>query len=199
MRMESVTDGQRAERYMRAELSDGTALARLVSQTTDFSRGSFRVAVPKGLGESQVLDFRYYIHLDGDEPTALARLIKAFVSAPDHAVLIQDVYTSASEPWLRECEHRELARTYDDEVYWAVEGAELARIPDEEMLSIVHLGSFHPFSCFFYLRRPRSKGTELDRRELDRVVEALVGVAVGAFDDRSFLILWRDDLVPFPL
>ena len=199
MRMESVTDGQRAERYMRAELSDGTALARLVSQTTDFSRGSFRVAVPKGLGESQVLDFRYYIHLDGDEPTALARLIKAFVSTPNHAVLIQDTQASISDPWLSNFEHRELARAYGTEVYWAVEGAELARVSDEEMLNIVNCGSFWPFSCFFYLRNSRAGEPGPAASELNRVVESLVGVAVGAFDDRSFLIWWRDDRVPFPL
>ncbi len=199
MKIERVKDGLHAERYMRGELADGTTLAHLVLERTAFSKGRFRVAIPKRLDGRQAAEFRQEtFHVDGDEPIALARLIKAFIGAPGHAVMIQDTQASLSDPWLSRCEYRELAKAYDGEVYWAVEGEALARVSDEEMLSVINCASFYPFSCFFYISS--SGGSEeFTASELDRVAERLVGIAVGAFDERSFLMWWRDDLVPFPL
>ncbi len=199
MKIEPVPDVLLATRYMTAELADGTTLARLALQTIDFSKGRFRVAVPKELDENQALDFRYDMHTDGDEEVALARLIKAFIIAPNHAVLIQEYCASPSDSWLRECEYRQLVRLCNNEVYWAVEGAELARVSDDEMLNIVHLGSFHPFSCFFHLRNSCGGEAGSAGPDLNRVAQSLFGVAVDAFDARSFLIWWRDDFMPFPL
>lgn len=199
MKIEPVPDVLQATKYMMAELADGTTLARLALQTIDFSKGCFRVAVPKELDENQALDFRYYFHLDGDEPTALARLVKAFIIDPDHAVLVQDYCASPSDSWLRECEYRQLVRVCNNEVYWAVEGAELARVSDDEMLKIVNMGSVYPFSCFFHLRSSCGEETGSAVPDLNRVAQSLFGVAVEAFDARSFLFWWRDDLMPFPL
>jgi hypothetical protein len=174
-------------------------LAHLVLEAIDFAKGSFRVALPRTLDESRPLDFRSQtFHLGGDEDLSLALLIKAFIRGPEHAVLLQDTQASISDRWLTDYKYKELVRTYRTELYWAVERP-LCDLPDEEMASLISSTSFWPFSAFFYPRGARSIGKELLKSDLARIAETLIGLAVGAFDDRSFLFWWRDDQLAFPL
>jgi hypothetical protein len=80
-----------------------------------------------------------------------------------------------------------------------VADAKLANLSDDEMGDLINYGSFWPFSAFFYVNGLSPTKSELNDADLQLIVNRLVGVAVGAFDDRSYLVWWRDDLWPFPL
>ncbi len=128
----------------------------------------------------------------------LARLIKSFIQDPICAVLLQETQMNASD--LPGFEYATLATLYGDEIYWNVTGRELANVPDDEMLRIVWGASFYPFSAFFYGKKSESDKATLAYGDLEEIVNALVAVAVGAFDADSFLVWWRDDSRrPFPL
>ncbi len=187
-----------AREYLCRELSDGTTLAHEVLKAIDFDSGTFRVAAPAGWNATSPADFRYEIHLQGDEQIATARVVKKFLSAGGN-VLLQDTQASPSDQWLRTFEYRSLVSTYASEIYWTLVGPGLAAVPDEEMVSIMHSASFYPFSAFFSTAAKCQNKSHLEDQDLDCVVRTLVGIAVGAFDERSFLIWWRDDLVQFPV
>jgi hypothetical protein len=53
-------------------------------------------------------------------------------------------------------------------------------------------------SSFFYLRREAKKSSELSDADLDDIVRTLTGVAVGVFDQESFL-LWWNGRIPVPV
>jgi hypothetical protein len=192
-----------AAKYMAKELSDGTTLARLVLKRADFTRGSFRVALPVNVDSSRQLDFRQDVsssdlHPDGDEAALFAGVIKLFIHDSDCTVLIQDTLKSMSDKVTQRLDSRHLAISYKAEVYWTLAGQELSGISDDDMVGIVYSASFYPFCAFFWLGRVANGKSSLSDADLERVANTLVGVAVGAFDDNSFLMWWRDDLRPFP-
>lgn len=194
-----IRDFASAEKYVRGELSVGTTLARKIVKSIDFASGKFRVFTPDGFDINNLVDFRYQtFHLEGDEPIALARAAKHFLRVEGHAILIQDTQASISDPWLESCEHRNLVRTYDSEIYWTLVGQEFGDASEKEMMRILNCASFWPFSAFFCASGVERDKPQIDDSDLDCAVESLVGIAVGAFDERSFLVWWRDDIMPFP-
>lgn len=198
MAVQEITHPSLAQKYMVDELSAGTTLAGLVLKGTDFTRGSFRVAMPATVEQDKVLNFRQSLRLDRDEEMTLARLIKCFIWDPKSAVLLQDTQKSISDPGLANLKNKELMIPFDAEFYWTIADRGLSEIPDAKMLEIVYSASYYPFSAFFYFDDVTIGKQSLRQDDLTHVVTNLVGVAVGAFDDRSFLIWWRDDLCPFP-
>jgi hypothetical protein len=198
MAFRDVRNAAQAEKYMREQLSEGTTLARLVVKRIDFARGGFRIAMPETVDKTEPLDFNSgNLRLAGDEQTALARVIKSFIREPSCTLLMQDSEARISE--IRDLPYGKLAIPYSAEVYWRVAGSELAHLSDDQMLDVVHSTSYFPFTAFFYCDGLPLIKTALNDADLQHVTEKLLGIVVGAFDFRSSLIWWRDDLRPFPL
>lgn len=182
--------------YVRRELSDGTALARKVLECIDLKMGRFRLIAPQAMDFSQSLELRHDLYrLDGDEGLIFARVVKRFVSASGCGILLQETQGTIDE--LRTLASGKLLIPYRGEVYWSVTGPDLVHLSDEETLLVVNSASFFPFAAFFYMDAVSSDRGRLTEDDMEHVVRRLCGLAVGALDDRSFLIWWRDDL-PFP-
>ena len=198
-----VIDKQRAAEYVKDQLSRGTTLSRWVQRSVDLSRGTIRIAMPEGTEVTQALDFRFHTFPLGQSGERdFARLVRSFIGDPKNAILLQDTELSISDPeFATNLPYPSLAVSvsYQKEVYWAVSGGELAQFPDDKMLDVINQASFWPFSAFFYINGISKTKGELEDSDLQLIVKHLVGVAVGAFDDRSYLVWWRDDLRPFPL
>jgi len=196
-----VIDAQGAAEYVKDQLSGGTTLANLAVRSIDLSRGRYRVAMPDGMPADQGLDFRWetFNCKQTDREFDFARLIKSFISAEGCGVILQNMNMSMSDPYFAELPYRNLAMPYAEEIYWNVEDAKLANLSDDEMGDLINYGSFWPFSAFFYIDGISPTKNELNDADLQSIVNRLVGLAVGAFDDRSYLVWWRDDLRPFPL
>jgi hypothetical protein len=196
-----VDDPLQASEYLLDQLSRGTALSRLVKESVDFSRGRIRVAMPAGRRVTQDLDFRsetFPLGQSGEND--FARVVRSFIGDPKNAILLQDTELSISDPeFSTNLPYASLAVSYQNEVYWAVSGEELAQLSDDAIGDIINHASFWPFSAFFYADGTCTKKTELTDADLQLIVKKLVGVAVGAFDDRSYLVWWREDVGPFPL
>jgi hypothetical protein len=185
-----------AVEYVRRELSDGTALARKVLERNDFKMGRFRLIAPQAVDFSQPLQLGEDLYpLDGNEGLIFARVVKQFVSASRCGVLLQETQDTIVD--LQPLAYAKLLIPYREEVYWSVTGPDLVHLSDDETLGIINSASFFPFAAFFYMDAVSSDRGRLTEEDLALVVRTLCGLAVGAFDDRSFLIWWRDDL-PFP-
>jgi len=194
-----VKDVPRADTYFRNELSGGTTLAGLVLANIDFAAGRFFVAMPANIVQETV-DFRCETFPGASKgETDFAKLVKAFIGRTGCAVLLQDTQLQVTDEVFRHLTYREIAITYLGEVYWNVTGPKLARLSDEEMMEVISSASYWPFSAFFYNGGAFAFSLELTDADFKRVVDTLVGVAVGAFDDRSFLVWWQADLQPFPV
>ncbi len=192
-----VTNLLEARSYIADELAQGKTLANLVRDRVDFLQGQFYFEKSQRVDQTE-LDFRSgNLPSSGKEEMVLARLIKSFIQEPNCAVLLQETQMDPSE--LPGWEYASLAAFYDGEIYWRIEGQKLATRSDDEMLKIVRSASFYPFSAFFYINKSQNEKTKLEYDDLEEIVNTLIAVAVGAFDDRSFLIWWRDGSVPFPL
>jgi hypothetical protein len=201
MPIREVADVAGAERYLRDQLIDGTTLAHLVLDRIDFRRGKFRIAMPDAIDQTPPFDFKSGImRPDGDEEVLVARVLKSFIGDPHCAVLMQETQLEISDRYtdryLREHGYEHLLAAYKEEIYWAVAGEQLANVTDDKMLSLVKSTSPN-FSAFFYVgTMPPSK--TLTDSDLEQILKGLVAVAVDALDFESFLVWWRDDLVPMP-
>jgi hypothetical protein len=194
-----IIDKQRAIEYVRDQLSRGTALAKLLARSIDLSRGRCRVAMPEAKDQGEGFDLRWEtFRLVGDEETIFARLIKSFISNEECHIILQDANTSVSFPYFAKRTYRRLARLYAGEVYWCADTTQ-ANLSDDEMNTLINHASFWPFSAFFYTDGISDTKAELDDADFQLIVKGLVGIAVGAFDDRSYLVWWRDDVRPFPV
>jgi hypothetical protein len=199
MPIQLVRHVSQAEKYMKDKLSEGTTLARLVAERTDLSVGIFRLPMPEISDPSEPLDLESgNVHLARDEEESFARVIRAFISNPACALIMQDNEAKMSDPIMEKLPYRHLAVEYGAEVYWRVAGAGLAGVSDNEMLDVVNSTSYFPWTGFFYRDGVSPSIGELTDEDLEHVIRKLVGIAVSAFDYRSFLIWWRDDLCGFP-
>jgi hypothetical protein len=187
------------EDYLRHELSDGTTLARMVLDRTDLKFGSFRIAAPAGMDLSRPVELSWEpAGLKGNEELLFAGVVNSYIRDPRCAVLLQETQFSMSELRRLGLTHAKSLIRHGDEVYWSVAGSEVAKLSDEGMLELINSASFYPFAAFFYVDGIPSTRGALTDDDLEHVVATLCGLAVGAFDQRSFLIWWRDDLRPFP-
>ena len=123
----------------------------------------------------------------------LARIAKSFVRNPNCAVLLQDWAVTRS--YIRPEELQNVVM-YGDEVYWQIADPNLS---DLEILEVIESPPPWPMCAYFHNAKPNRPGSQLGDEDLTRIASSIVGVAVGAFDDRSFLLWWRTELQPFPL
>lgn len=194
-----IKDLLQAERYVAEQLSEGTTLARTILNSVDLSRGKYRVAMPASIDQGEPLDFRFEtLRLAHDEEAAFARLIRCFIRHPRCALLMEDREAKMSDPVMETLPLRNLAIPYHQELYWRVSGSQLANLPDNEMLDVVNTTSYFPWVGFFYIDGVSRSKDALSDADLDHVVKNLVGIGISAFDSRSFMIWWRDDLWSFP-
>ena len=192
-----LIDQQRAAEYVKGQLSQGTTLSRLVVRSADLWGGHFRVAMPESKNQGADFDLRWDTRLGGDEEAIFARLIKSYIRHDRCGVILQDTETSVNYPYFAKLQYKRLAKTFDEEVYWSVAETKLVDLSDDEMGTVINYASFWPFSAFFYTDVPLEKSA-LTNADFQSIMRQLVGIAVGAFDDRSYLVWWRDDLLPFP-
>jgi hypothetical protein len=196
MSMQKIENRSQALAFLRKELSEGSTLAKLVLRRTDFEHGGFFTGIPENIDQNQ-LDFRSSIGGLSREPMAFARLIKAFISRPDYAVLLEDTEPLTSDLLKVDSKYRTRIRTYKGSaLFWSMSGSDLSESDIFTLLGMPILP--YPSSAFFHLAGTSKANTELTDSDLERIANGLVGAAVRAFDTRSVLIWWREDLHPFP-
>jgi hypothetical protein len=201
MRIKRLRGDSPAREYIRTKVSAGySAVAISVAEKFDFARGSLFAILPETADGDQLLDFQSDIEDVVDRNSALRLLgqtICGFVAAnPTDIVVIQDFWHKTSQPLWRDYEHKELAVFYGDEIYWKLAGSHLA----PELAAYVAEGaSFWPFEAFFYLSATLKDDDHLIDADIEELATNVVAIAVDAFDAESFVILWREDIRPFPL
>lgn len=195
MSMQAIVDVRKAREYLMEQLAEGTTLARLAFQKTDFFSGSFRAGMPEGVDQSKI-DFRFSMRGLRCEELAFARIIKTFIEKLEGAALIADTEPRNSQGDLEGYPYRDRMVTYGDEVYWRIAGAGLSEDDIVNLLGAPILP--YPLCVFLHLAKSSGNNSDLDDADLEQIVAGLIGVAVGAFDTESYLLWWRDDLVPFP-
>ena len=85
--------------------------------------------------------------------------------------------------------------TYGHEVFWRANGLSLSDAHINSLFGYPIL--LYPLCVFFHSATDVGDKRELNRQDLKRIIAELVGVAASAFDNDSFLLWWRDDLMPF--
>ena len=78
-------------------------------------------------------------------------------------------------------------------------GTGIAGLSDEKMLKIVYSASLYPFSGFFVTSPATHETVQFTPKDLEQIARNIVGIAVGAFDEGSFLVWWREAVRQFPL
>lgn len=194
-----IEDVDHAAAYLREQLVAGSSLAQLVERSVNLSIGRSRVAMPRNVSQRGDFDLRWdTFSLSGDEDGLFAQVVKSFIQNQSCGVFFQ-TEVQTTYPAFSSLPHRAPAKVYQQEVYWFAQGPELSRLSEDQILDVVYDSSFWPFSAFFCLSDFSNHKHDLSDSDLLRIAQNLAGIAVGAFDDRSYLVWWRDDLRPFPV
>lgn len=194
MSMQEIVDSSKASGYLVGQLAQGTTLARLALQRTDFSYGTYRVGIPDGVDQAGIDFHRSLSGLRGED-RAFARLIMTFIEKVGGVALVADTETRSSQGNLEGFPYGDRMATYGDEVYWRIAGASLS---EDDILNLLGAPILpYPLCVFLYLANSVDTKNELKHEDLEQIVRRLVGVAVAAFDTDSFLLWWRENLVPF--
>jgi hypothetical protein len=194
MGMQEMENQAKATEYLVEQLALGTTLARLVLQGTDLSLGKYRAGIPKGVDQAQI---NFHSSLKGlrGEDRVFARIIKRFIEEAGGSALVADTETRKSQGDLSGYPYADRMLTYDDEVYWRIAGAHLS---EDDIMNLFGAPVLpYPLCIFLHMAKSFETKSDLSNADLDQVLRRLVGVAVAAFDTDSFLLWWRDDLVPF--
>ena len=196
MSIKRIPNSSQALAHLQKELAEGSSLAKLVLRKTSFAEGKFFAGIPDGVDQSQ-LDFSSSMGGLGREPSALARAIKSFIDGPHHYVLLEDTMPMHSDPSEENGPYRARMTIHGEELFWNLSGPDLS---EDDIFALLGMPILpYPSSAFFYLAETSEPRSQLRDSDLELIVNSLVGVAVQAFDTRSFLIWWREDLLPFPM
>ncbi len=194
MSMQEILNVSKAREYLAEQLAEGTTLARLVLRRTDFSQGRYRAGMPEGVDQAEI-NFHWSLRGLRGEDRVFARIIKRFIEEAGGVAQVADTETRNSQGDLESYAYRHRMVTYGDEVYWRIGGAGLSEDDIVNLLGAPVLP--YPLCVFLHLANCADTKGELNDADLEQIVRRLVGVAVAAFDTDSFLLWWRDDLVPF--
>jgi hypothetical protein len=182
----------KAAGHLRQQLYE-SEIAQKIRETLDPGEGSFFAVVPEGMDPNEV---QYW---DGDEDaigypqdphSVLCDVVEKFLREPRSRVLGLYPY-SLSEPV--DPSIRNVVR-YHDQNAMELRGPEVVR--DEVEECVYHVSPF-PSILYFYRTDSPKRGT-LDDAAVAEISTNLVGLAVGALHEHTFLIWWRTDITPFP-
>jgi len=192
LKLYDITNSSPAWEYFRKQLQMGTTLAARITEAVDFSLGKMFAALPEevDLGDLPRFEETGTMQWRRRGFATLAQLVKRFLAISGAVVLLQDTIASPSEDWLRDWENRDIV-SYNQEVYWRLANPTL---DEEDILSLLYSATFHPWSAFFYVQGHPGRSSVLSDTDLDEIVKTLSGVAVGVFDQESFLLWWSDRL-----
>jgi hypothetical protein len=192
MAMLRIRNSEQALNYLKGQLSEGMALARLALREVDFEKGEMYVWMPLTADQDAIENFKVSRRLSGDEDPEFCRFAWTFIQDPNCAVILQDTIT-----WNTEGERYEaLAAKYGDELYWYIAGADLSEV---DVLRITGMAILpYPWVGVFYTDAPKVRKRELTENDLQEMVKSLVGIAVTAFDNCSY-VLWWNTSSPLPI
>jgi|SRR5579863_5404078 len=192
MSMRRIRDFNKALSFLKGELSEGMTLAKLVLREIDFTKGQMFAWMPLATDQDAIEGFQWSRRLSGDEEKDFCRFVKAFIQDMHCALILQD-----TENWNFEGDKYEgLAAKYDNELYWYIVGADLS---EEDVMNLTGMPILpYPWCGFFYTGASTTRKQKLTRNDLQEIVNTLVGVAVGAFDNRSY-VLWWSNSRPLPV
>ena len=175
--------------YLKEQLVDGTTLAQVTLKRTDLAAGAFFVEVgTSAQNESELNYYEESLARSGTEKLALSRLIRRFIDRSGCGVLIQDKEASIAPEWLKHRRYAKCLTYYEHEVYWLLKGSDLS---ETDILTLIRTPMPWPSSMFLYADVEFIQPSRISQRELEHIVGNLQGVAVGAFDETSFLLWWR--------
>jgi hypothetical protein len=192
MSLQRLKNLNEALSFLKGELSEGMTLAKLVLGEIDFTQGQLFGWMPVATDQDAIENFQWSPRLSGDEEQDFCRFVQAFIQDAHCAVILQD-----TENWNFEGDKYEaLAAKYDDELYWYIAGADLS---EEDVMNLTGMPILpYPWCGFFYIGASATRKPRLTEIDLQEIVKTLVGVAVGAFDHRSY-VLWWGDRRPLPV
>jgi hypothetical protein len=180
-----------AESFLKDELSKGMTLAQLVLPEIDFTHGRMFTWIPATMDQDAIKNFQWEIRLSRDEEQDFGRFVHTYIKDPHCAFILQD-----TENWNFEGdEYEALAAKYNDELYWHIVGAGLS---EEDVMNLLGTPILpYPWCGFFYTSALGRK-QKLTKIDLQEIVKTLVGVAVSAFDNGSY-VLWWSNSRPLPV
>ncbi len=199
MKVQKLRDGSYAKKYIVYQLSPGYEIVtKLLAKTGGFLRGSFFVIAPDSVDADQLSDFGSEIPLvDPSGATQLlGKIVKKFTRNPNCTVLLHDHVNFFSRPGWEEYEYKDRAIFYDKELCWELKGSDIPQNEIDDLIS--HWSAYFPVSAFFCVSSPSERKKLLTDGDVEDLAQNLIGVAVDIFDGDSFLIWWREDLLPFP-
>ena len=172
---------------------DQSRVAQRVKRTLDLRLGIFYAILPEGIKPSDVENWAW-----GQKRVwAIPRIrmlysmtfVRRFLSGSSRRVLGQNPYMTLAE--LEPGDWENLA-VFGDELYWELAGP----VAESFTITSLPLGSY-PWILYFYHSIAEKRKT-LDDNAIDEIVERLVGLAVGALDEDTYLIWWRTTANHFP-
>jgi hypothetical protein len=177
--------------YFLGQLGAGTTLARMIQKSFPLDSGKLLLAIPPEANPEEISDLRASLrHLSlQDGETAFAALVVSFLRDPGRAVLLQHTMASISDEWLQRYSLKNRAMTYKSEVYFYLDGATL---DERDISDLSARGSLYPRSAFFFPMVWHGMKKELTDPDMARIAGTLIGVNVGALDDDTFLLWWRN-------
>ncbi len=192
-----ISHNARAKEYFSRELAAGNSLSKRVCTEVDLSRGRMFVGLPNGVDPATLEDFEW-----GGLPVGpisykedLARIAVAFITDPGRAVLIQDMFSTSRNLLNPDYPYRKYSITYKEEVYMLLTKPDL---PEDDLISVMACGSPYPYSVFYGTAGSWVETLDISDKDLNDIVNRVTGIAVGAFDEDSFLLWWSaESSTPF--
>jgi hypothetical protein len=177
--------------FLKNELSEGMTLAKSVLGEIDFTQGRMFVWMPPTIDQDTIENFGWSRRLAGDEKQEFCRFVRGFIQEARCALILQDTENWSFEG--DECER--LAAKYEDELYWYVARTDLS---EKDVMSLTQMPVLpYPWCGFFYTGAIETELQTLTNKDLKLIVKTIVGVAVRAFDNDSY-VLWWSDARPLP-
>lgn len=186
-----ISGNLRAKEYFSRELAAGNSLAKLVRTEVDLSRGRLFVGLPNGVDPATLEDFECGLRVGPvTYKEYLARIAAAFITEPGRLVLIQDTLSSGDDLPTSDYRYRAYGIAYGNEVYWLLTNTEIS---DDDLLGVICSGSPYPYAVFFCSAGTGTEKLKINEVDLNEIVPTVTGIAVGAFDEDSFLLWWSAD------
>lgn len=117
-----------------------------------------------------------------------AQFVKAFIENPVGGLLLED--TGKWYPFPKGDPFEVAATRYNQELYWRISGPHLS-VEDIAYLTGMPILPY-PWCGFFHESAGVLGKAELTGDDLNDIVKALAGIAIGAFDHTSYVLWWKE-------